>query len=67
VTPEERGESKPRRGPCEACGGPRGKRRKVSLFASDGGAARYVLCDECSRKMGAPAASARPNRFGRVG
>jgi len=48
-TPEERGEQKPKRGRCENCGGPGGRRRRLQR---DTGAA-WVLCTGCALAMGA--------------
>lgn len=54
-TPEEIGNSKPRRGACEKCNGPRGVRRTTP----DG---QFVLCAECAREMGIGPSAGRPGR-----
>jgi hypothetical protein len=50
-TPEETGVSKPRRGRCESCGGPRGVRRRMRGYTDPRTAPAFVLCAGCARKM----------------
>ena len=55
--------NKPKKGPCENCGGAGGKRRRLRR----GDTATYVLCGECARKMGARHTTAKKARHAHGG
>jgi hypothetical protein len=59
-TPEEKNESKPKKGRCENCGRPGGRRRKL-------GARHYVICSDCARAMGVRPTRSRHGRHAHGG
>lgn len=67
-TPEESGVAKPKRGPCENCGGPSGRRRRMHRVQNPAyPGTTYVLCSKCAQAMGASHTVARRGRHAHGG